>query len=202
MLEDNIAAGNTINPNIELEPDVINQFLAQAESEFEPFFSGQIRSIREDLSSNLEFLGEQYRIGKEEEETRFKRTLGEARETRAGRGTIFAGGRGAEEKEFAERTGRALELSALGTERAIKSGVTAAERTIGTRELPGITSPITAFGADVSGEGRFTTGRTLSFGGIGDVTGSLEREQITAVQQRRNELEAAERQRRSLNFLS
>ncbi len=202
MLEDSLAAGNTINPNIELEPGIINQFLAQAESEFEPFFSGQIRSIKEDLSSNLEFLGEQYRIGKEEEEARFKRTLGAARETRAGRGTIFTGARGREEEEFAESTGRALELSALETERAARGGVTVAERQIGTRNLPGITTPLTTFGAEVGGEGRFTSGRTLSFGGIGDVTGSLEREQTTAVQQRRNELEAAERQRRSLNFLS
>ena len=68
MLEDNLVSGNKINPNIELDPSVVSQFLSQAESEFEPYYSSQIKLIKEDLGKSLDYLGKQYTLGKQEAE--------------------------------------------------------------------------------------------------------------------------------------
>ena len=203
LLEDQIASGNKINPNIELEPSVIQQFISQAETEIEPYYSSQIKLLKEDLSSNLEYLGKQYQIGKESQEDKFKETIAGAREGRSGVGTIFSGARGKEEQGLASSQSRNLELSALATENSARGAYKSAEEKIGSRNLSGITTPsISSYSASNEGLGGFSPSRTLSFMGSGGVVGSLEREKLTAVQTRRNELEEAERKRRSLNFYS
>ena len=54
--------------------------------------------------------------------------------------------------------------------------------------------------ASSEGEGRFAPSRTLSFGGMGGITGNIEQERMTAERSRFNELEENERRKRALNF--
>src|SRR3990167_3656426 len=197
MIEDNLSQGQQINPNIELDPSVIQGFLDQASSEIEPYYSSQINLMKDDLGKNLEYLSKQYTLGKEESEAKFKETLAGSREQRAGTGTVFSGGRGRQEQAFGESQSRNLEQSALETQRQAQGQYSQAERTIGSRNLSGITTPsFESFSASPEGAGSFTPGRNLSFTGTGDVVGSLERERLTSERSRANELEFAERQRR------
>ena len=59
-LDSQLANGQTINPNIEITPDTVQQFLDQATSEIDPYYQNQIKVIKNDLSRNLSDLATKY----------------------------------------------------------------------------------------------------------------------------------------------
>ena len=203
VLTNILASGQTINPAIPLDPSVIAQFQEQAEKEINPNFVSQIRAIKGDLTTNLEFLSEAYKIGREEQESQFKQSLGLSRERRAGFGTIFSGARSREEQESQASQNRALELSALGAESSLRGQVRTAESQVGSGELEGISRPgLRSRTASIEGPGRFDPGRALDFGGEGNIVGSLEKKRGVAVRDFRNILEGEERKRLAKNELT
>jgi len=134
----------------------------------------------------------------------FKQTLAAQRESEAERGTIFSGGRRTREQGLAEATQRSIEGLTTGLGYQAQKVGTQAERTVGSLNLGGITSPVyQPQGVSLLGEGQYTplAGRQLWTPSTG-ITGTLEREQITAKQLRQAELEEAERKKRSLTFYS
>ena len=109
-LDNLTASGQVVNPAIELSPEMIQQFLDQAESEISPYYAGQIRAIKGDLSANLQYLQQQYGLEKQAEEAKLKSNLGSYREQAAGAGLAFSGGRGQQEGEYIAGTNRQLQL--------------------------------------------------------------------------------------------
>lgn len=197
-----VAAGNKINPNIEISPETLKQFLAQAEQEINPYYKSTINAIRDDVQKNLGVLQKQYELDKKGTEAQLRDTLATTRESAAGAGTIFSGARGAGERDLGSLYNRKFEEQALGLESSIGGTLRDTERTIGSRNISSLIPSFSSASASTEGKGSVIGGRTLSFQPTGGITGSLERENLTAIEQRRNELESAERSRRALNFYS
>ena len=99
--------GQTINPNIDISPEMIQQFLTQAEQEISPYYAGQLKAIKDDLSAGLKELSASYELAKQERESTFRQSLGLQREAEAGAGTIFSG------REQPENKNLLLELKGL-----------------------------------------------------------------------------------------
>ena len=124
------------------------------------------------------------------------------REREAEAGTIFSGGRARRETGLASAADRSLQaLQSSALSRAGSLG-RSTEGVIGSSALSNIVSPtISRYGVSLAGEGAFSPleGRSL-FNTQGGLTGSLERERLTAINTRRNQLEEAARRSRVLNF--
>ena len=196
--------GNKINPNIELTPETVKQFLDQATTELSPYYKEKIGAIQQDLYKNLDDLQKQYEYNKKQEEGQFRTALGKSREERSGMGTIFSGARGAEEQQ-------ALETEQLRsdetTRKFAQQGASLAAETakqIGTRNITGLegytlTAPRVSL-AGAFGQGSPTSYASEGLRSYGTLTGEVPREQTTATQLRSKELEEAERSRRALDL--
>jgi len=204
LLQRTLDSGQIVNPNVELSDELIQQFQDQVEIELSPYYKSQFQSVRDDLSTDLSYLSTQYKQAMEASQATFKQTLAAQRESEAERGTIFSGGRRTREQGLAEATQRSIEGLTTGLGYQAQKVGTQAERTVGSLNLGGITSPVyQPQGVSLLGEGQYTplAGRQLWTPSTG-ITGTLEREQITAKQLRQAELEEAERKKRSLTFYS
>lgn len=196
-----ISSGKTVNPNIELTPAEIQGFLDQASTEINPYYKSQFDVIKKDLSSNLDLLQKSYELNKENSLSDFTKSLGASRESASGAGTIFSGVRGKNEQQLVDAENRILKGQDLQTKQSAQNAVTTAERQIGSRNLSDITLPtFNSVTASNSGLGSFVPSRTLDYFSSGGITGSLEREQTTAVQSRAANLEEAARKTRALNL--
>jgi len=193
------AAGKVINPNIELSPAQIQQFLDQATTEISPYYASLIGSIKDDLTKSIGNLQKQYDLQKQGAEEQFKQTLGTSRESAAERGLTFSGVRGGQEQDFASSTQRQLDLSALGLEGQVGGQLRNLEGQIGSSGLPQLPQFQTS-NVSLAGQGGFTGGRTLDFSPTGGLFGTLPAQQLTSIKQRQSELETAARQGRVLDF--
>lgn len=203
-MADLIASGKMLNPNIELDPTTVQKFLEQATNEIDPYYAGQIKTIKDELQNNLAGLQQKYELQKKDAEATFKKTLAGARESYAGAGTIFSGQRNRGEGELVSAQDRALQLGGMNTADAASSAITSAAKQIGDRNLADLNIPgFSSYSATNAGEGGFSSANNLSiFRPTSPITGSLEREKTTSILTRKAELEKAERSRRALNFYS
>lgn len=198
-LEDLKAQGKTLNPNIELDPQMVQKFLDQATQEIEPYYSQQFSVIKDQVQRSLGNLQKSYELQKQQSQDQFKQSLEQTREQAAGSGTVFSGGRAKAEQQLQTNQQRALDNASLGLSEQAGSLVRGAEQQIGSRNLNLALPTFTGATAN-SLTSSFNTGRNLDYFNPSNITGSLERERTTAIQGRKNELEQAERQNRSLNF--
>jgi|SRR5581483_1427693 len=186
--------GKKINPNIEIDPATVQKFLDQATTEISPYYASQIKAVQDDLSRNLQTLQKSYELQKKQDEANFKQALSQKQENLAGTGLAFSGVRGQQEQQALEAENRKLEMSGLNASSQAAGAVAQAAQQIGSRNLPGLPTLNTAT-ATTAG---YTPGRNLDFYTPSTTTGSLERDQLTAIENRKNQLEEAERQRRIL----
>lgn len=192
-------SGKVVNPDIELTPAQITEFTNLASSQISPYYRSQIESIKGDLTKSVENLQKQYDITKKDQEASFKENLGSQRESMSGLGTTFSGQRGQKEQSLVEAQNRSLDLNALQTENQIGSTIRSLEGQIGSSNLPNIPT-YQSYQATAEGQGGFTPGRTLNFGGIGGVTGTLQQQQKEAEAIRLSKLKTAARENRSLDY--
>ena len=175
-----IDSGQIVNPNIDITPEMTQQWLDQASAEIDPYYQNQFNAIRDDLNTDLTYLGNQYSQAIKANEASFKEALATQREAEAGAGTIFSGGRKLREQSLAGQAERNIEglTSTLGYQ-AQKAG-TEAERTIGSANLSNLSlSGYSPYSVSTSGQGGYNPiGNRNLFSPTGGVTGSLEREQI------------------------
>lgn len=201
-LDKTLSAGQVVNPNIELNPAQIQGFLDQASREISPYYASQINSIKDDLSKNIQNLQKQYDIQKQSSEAQFKQNLAGQRESAAGAGLTFSGVRGQQEEALQGSQQRSLDLSALGLENQIGNTLRTTEGQIGSNNLNFNLPQFTSSNVSLEGAGGYNTGRTLSFGTTGGIYGTLPGQQLTDIQKRKNELETAAREGRTLDFYS
>lgn len=199
MIQDQAASGSKFNPNIELTPAVIKQFLDQATNEVEPYYRNQINLIKGDLHNNLDNLQKNYDIQKRQNENQFKQDLSNKRETLAGQGLSQSGFRGQQEQSLATDNALTQEQAAANASAAAKNAVLAAEGKIGSRNIDTLGS-FSQYAPTLSGGGSFAPTKTLNFGPTGGVTGSLEYSQAGDVRSLSDFLKSQEVQKRSLNF--
>lgn len=172
--------GQIVNPNIDITPDLVQKWADQASAELDPYYKSQFQAIKDDLSTDLTYLSDQYSQAIKSQESQFTQALATQREAEAGAGTIFSGERRTREEALGQVAERSL--TGLGTSLAYQAGKlgTGTERTIGSLGLGGLTSPTwTPYEVSMKGEGRYTPlgGRQL-FTPTGGITGTMEREKI------------------------
>lgn len=197
------ANGQVLNPNIELTPDKVAEFLAQAEREINPYYQGQLRLARESLLSSTGYSRDEVVREEERLEQKYGTRLRELGETSAERGFAQSGLRQRDERQLATDTQNTIE----DTRRklsfdAANEGRQFAQR-YGTTELPnfdiGETPTVRA------GESRFSrSGGTRSLYQLSPdiyqgLIGSEEFNRRGAVSSRASGLEEAFRTGQSIN---
>ena len=193
-------SGQAVNPAVELSPEIVQQFLDQAKTELNPYYSSQITSIQGEISASLQSMQKQWQLDKDQAQADFKKQLSTSQEDFAGAGSAFSGGRGASEQQFIEGTNRKLALSAQQAADAAGNILSGGEQKLGTRNVQSLFGYGQFTPGQSSTSGFYDNGNTLSYQSPGNTIGSLEREQTTATELRRASLEAAERAKRALNF--
>ena len=201
-LEKLIESGNTINPSVELNPEVVQEFINQAEAEVGPYFSSQIALVKDDLSATLSGLQRQFEQEKAQSEAQFRQQLEGSRESFAGAGLAQSGVRGRAELEAQQAQQRSLDFGATQASEAAGQAVRRAEAQVGTGNLPSFSGlGFSAPTVSLEGRGGYSPGRTLDFSDSGrDVVGSIEYEQRGASRQLSDFLKEQEVRRRSLSF--
>jgi len=193
--------GQQINPDIEITPELTEQFLTQAKDEFGEFFSGEQLGILTDLQRTL---GRDIELTQRGEEDIGREFIGEFRETgesAAERGMAFSGSRLRSERELAEATNREIARGREDLAFGAGGSTLTAERAVGSEALGGFSFP-TIKGAPMATRGGLF-GTSPQAGQVGSATGgilgTLPSQQQTAEQTRASELENVYRQRNLLN---
>ncbi len=195
------AAGQMINPRIELTPAEVKKFLDQATDEIDPYYAEQVKMIRADLDRNLDELNQSYEQTKEQYQADFQKNLGSKRESLADTGLAFSGVRGQQEKSLVDDQNRELEATALTASSRAKKVIADTESRIGSRNLGSLLMPnLTEFQATNEGLGGFKSRRTLDFAADGNITGDVEYNKNRDIRSLSDYLQAQEVTRRTLNF--
>lgn len=174
------ASGNIINPKVAITPEILSQFTNQVSAELDPYYKQQFDAVKTDLQDDWSSLNEQYKQSVKATEANFKQSLDSQRESEAGAGTIFSGGRIRRENDLTQSAQRTIDSlrNSLNTS-ATNLGKTA-ERKIGSTALSGLSAPTYQnYSVSNLGEGQYVPidSRSL-YTPTSGITGSLEREQI------------------------
>jgi hypothetical protein len=200
MIQDQATQGNRFNPNIELTPDVVRQFLDQATAEIGPYYGGQINAIRDQLNTSLSNLQQKYDLSKEGQLASFQQNLNQTRENLAAGGAAQSGFRGQQEQQLQQGMDRSLTGLGLDTAQAANNLVNSARNSIGTSNLPGLPT-LSGYSSSTSGQGSFSPNRTLDFGSFSSpLTGDLQYNQNRDISNLSNYLQQQEVNRRVLSF--
>ena len=195
--------GLTIDPDVEITPEMTAEFLAQAEAEINPYYSSQLRLARENLLRDVGYTQERLFGFETELEKKYGLSTRRIGEQAAERGFALSGVRQEEERQLAEDTQRQIEA----TRRQLQFGAGTVARTFaeqyGTEELP--TSPFLGVAPRaLPGEEKFERmGAESPFFELSDnvYQGLIGQQEFTrrgAIQTRTSELEEAERLKQSL----
>lgn len=187
--------GMMVNPEVEITPEKAAEFLTQAEGEFGPFFSGEIRAVKQDLERYLGAAATEFGLGQEALQREFKRGFEDIGISAAERGMALSGPRLRQEREYAEEAQRVAAAQRRGLEFEAGGRALTVERQLGTEAFRGITQPTIRTAPIITAQGRFEleTGQYPLTRAIGDIYGQIPREQLTAEQTRAAELESAYR---------
>ena len=101
--------GQVINPNIEITPERLAEFMSLAEQEINPFFASQLRLAREGFLQDLGFGTEEILAQEQEAERLHRQSLRSLGEEAAETGFALSGRRQTAERELAETTQLGLE---------------------------------------------------------------------------------------------
>ncbi len=195
------ASGKTINPNIELSPSTVQQFLDQAKSEIHPYYASQIDSMKNEIGSSLQNMQRQYDLAKSGQEADFKKNLNDTREQLAAGGAAQSGFRGQQEQQLqqgAQRSIQSLTNSAAGN---AGSTLYNAAQNIGSRNISDLGNG--SFGTptvSTAGAGGFGTSGSTSFYNPTDITGQVEYQQNADTRNLQDFLTQQEVAKRSLSF--
>jgi len=197
--------GEMINPEIEITPEKMNEFIAQAALEIDPFYAGQLKLAREGFMRSAGFSSEDL----ERQEANIERTYGKdvrrLGESAAERGFATSGIRQREEAELAGETQRGIEERRRQV--GFQAGTAGMEfaRQYGAEALP--TTTIGATPQVVAGQAGFErTGQRTRFYEISPsvfegLIGERQREQEVAKTRRVGELESAFRTQEEIKAL-
>jgi hypothetical protein len=109
LLNKLITQGKTVNEVVEITPEKVAEFLAQAEREIDPFYAGQLKIAREYLLRSQNYSTEDIGLFEEDVERKYGKNLRAIGESAAEAGMALSGSRIKQERELAEDTQRAMD---------------------------------------------------------------------------------------------
>lgn len=195
--------GKVLNPAIDITPEKMAEFLTQAKSEINPYYSTLLNVARENLLRSAGLGIDEIR----EAESALERTYGQAfrtlGESAADRGFATSGIRQREEKELAMGTQDAINQSRRTLATTLGSDARAFAGEFGGAQIPG--SPSLSAAPTVSaGEGKFGRSVTslpvynISDSILSGLKGTRQFQEEADITSRTAELESAERERLAL----
>jgi hypothetical protein len=195
-----VEQGKVVNPNIELEPAMVEQFRKQAISELDPYYQEQIGNYEQDLKRSLSRMQQDYLTSVGRTEEAFKLQIKQQADDEAQAGMAFSSGR-------VDRLNRAItgqqenlddatkQLARQQQDQAIE-----AERQLGSRRL-GEMGLQTGVNQYTVGEQGFTGAGTRNlFTPQGNLMGDVNKSREVDLNARQNELITNEKQQRILDF--
>lgn len=96
--------GQVLNPNIELTPDKIAEFLTQAQGEIDPYYAGQLKMATDSLKSSVEYGKQNLLTNEQRTQTEYGTNLRTLGESAADRGFAQSGLRQRDERTLATDT--------------------------------------------------------------------------------------------------
>lgn len=193
--------GQMINPNVEISPEKIAEFMSQASREIDPYYSSQLNLARESLLRDLGYTTQDILRQEKEAEINYGRQLRTLGESAAEQGFALSGTRQRSERELAGDTQRTLEANRMKLAQTTGTAARTFAQQYGggainipsVRELPQV----------VAGQSTFQQGTRdlplyeLSPGLYEGLVGSKQYEQDAARRLRTSELESAFRTQES-----
>ena len=193
-----IASGQVINPNIALSPSDITTFLNQAKGIIDPYFSSQISQIQEGLNQNLTSLQQQWDNEQQADQLAFQQSLASSREANATAGETFSGGRNLQELQMTQSAQNTINQQQNSLQSQAQGYVNLAAQQIGSSSTN--TLPFNTYTASNQGLGSVNQSGQLAYSPINVTQGSLEAAQQTAESTQATSLAAQALQSRALGF--
>lgn len=193
--------GQVINPNVDLTPDKIAEFMKKAESEIDPYYTSQLKIAREGFLRGVGYSTQEIQRQEQQLEQKYRRQVRSIGEEAAERGFAQSGGRIQEERELAEATQEQIESGRRELGERVGGVAHEFAGRFGTGQLPSFTIGE----APRVGETSFSrSGRELPFYELSPdvyqgLIGSEEFERRGQVRQRASELEEGFRSQQALN---
>lgn len=172
LIEQNVAAGNTVNPNLNITPELASKFIADARAVVDPYTQQLINEHIADINANLSSLAKSFANDQASAQAQFQQAVGGERENASSRGIVFSGVRGKQEQGMVDAQNRALEglqnaySSQIGNTlraggQALGSGVTGLQGGQGSFQLPNLVGERATLAGP---SGGVTQGGALSYG--------------------------------------
>lgn len=189
--------GKTVNPAIQITPEMTTRFLEQAKRESEPYYTQLISQAQQDLEKGFGRIAEDYQAEVKSTGTAFGRDLENTQESFARRGLEFSSDRTRAERELAQEATQSLEKSSRNAQRLAQDLGVKGERTLGSVQFRAPSTFETGFTPTLGRPGQYgigpSTGREALFSPTGGTTGTLEQDRLAAEEKRKLELIGAER---------
>lgn len=187
-ISQNQTQGLTINPALNFDQATLDKFLETAKKQVHPFYQQQIDAIKADVLKAAPQILQNYESDIKSKEANFQNDLGNSRESNAGAGLAFSGGRAKSELGALDAQNRDLaSLSQTYGNKLYDLGRTA-ESKIGAGATPSLGS-LSNYSANLGGSGGFTLGgSTTPYTPGGYQIGSLQNDEAAAQEARRQAL--------------
>ena len=188
FIQQNITQGLQVNPDLNFDQATLDKFLETAKKQVHPFYQQQIDAIKADVLKAAPQILQNYESDIAGKVANFQNDLGNARESNAGAGLAFSGGRAKGELGALDAQNRDLaSLSQTYGNKLYDLGRTA-ESKIGASATPSLGS-LSNYSANLGGNGGFTLGgSTTPYTPGGYQIGSLTNDEQAAQEARRQAL--------------
>lgn len=191
--------GQVVNPDINITPAHVQDFLGQAQKELDPQYQEQINFLRKDLSNSLSQLQNDYQSAITESQDNYKDNTGILAENAAQSGIAFSSAREDQKKKLAVSQQRQLDMLSQQATRSAQNAGSNVERQIGSKEFNRLGTPkINKY--SVTPEGFNQAGRESLLSPQGGLLGSLGKQRQVDLSSRKAQLERNFRLTRNLNL--
>jgi len=197
QLQVTIEAGNVINPDIDLSPEKVAEFLQQATSELDPYYQEQIGFYKQDLDISLQRMQEDFNKNISRGEDTFKEGLLNQAENEAQSGTAFSSGRQDRVSKTIKAGQQGIDDLVTQAARSAQDFGIGAERALGSANIPNIGGFNTY---NVTDQGFSQSGNRNLFTPQGNLLGSIPKQRTVDISNRQGQLINAEKNQRILDF--
>ena len=173
MFEQALKSGKKLNPLLDLSnKEVMKQFIDQAEEELDPYYKTLFSAAKKDVYSYMDNAQKQYELLAKQEAEKFRRSLGDSRESAAGRGMSQSSNQMFAEQNLMSDTNASLE-SAYNTQ-AYNLGGKIRDYTYAYGTDQGLTTPVKQYGVTNTPSGSQYTRQLTNLTPESAITGSEE----------------------------
>lgn len=140
IISGSLAQGFTVNPGLNITPDVLSSFIASAHSQLDPKYQQYLSSQMNSINSYLSNAQVNYENTQGQTQQDFQTNIAAERDATGNQGVAFGGARRLAEQNMALSANRTLSTNAANTAYNVGQQLNAAGAAIG-QGIPGVTIP-------------------------------------------------------------